>query len=147
MEWAQIGELVATAREDRGWTRQEASEASGVSVSTWADLEKARKTSYRRATLRDVSAALDWPRSRIAVLAGLEAAEEVEPEPPPADSEPTTREMLVLVLDRLDSLTGVVTEMYREAEGLRAGWNAQPGEQQATPPPQDKRRPRRPGNG
>lgn len=69
------------------------------------------------------------------------------PARPPANSEPTTREMLVLVLNRLDSLTSVVSEIYREAEGLRAGWNAQPEEPQAMPPSPRRRRPQRPGNG
>lgn len=117
MDWTEIGRMVETARIDKGWTRQEAQAASGVSVATWYAIENGRQEVYRRATLRDLCTALDWPRNRIAVWAGLEEDEDAGAEPAD-DAESECPDVTPATARRFDALDARLDRIERAMEKL-----------------------------
>lgn len=56
--WQEVGTSIKTLREQRGWTQQELSERSGVSVATIRNTEHGIGKRSRR-TLQDLSMAFD----------------------------------------------------------------------------------------
>lgn len=66
-DWDRLAEIIRDRRESLGLTQDEAAMRSSdrVSVATWRDLEKARRSTFRRRTLYGVEDALGWPTGTV----------------------------------------------------------------------------------
>ena len=107
-DWQRLGTAIKQARGQL--TQQELAERAGVTDTTIRVLETARRTNFRSATLRAVSAAVGWtPDSAQRILDGGEPLEE---EPDFGDRLDRLESQLSQVLDILQA------QQRRDADSL-----------------------------
>lgn len=71
MGWQEVADAVVNRRVELGMRhRRQLAEATGITVKTLGELERADRTTFDRATLATVEQALRWPAGTIANLAG-----------------------------------------------------------------------------
>lgn len=96
-DWHRVADAIERRRAVLFSSREEAADASGVAVTVWQQLERAKKDAYRKGTLARVEKALRWPAGTIDAIG--------EGGAPPMDGttngQPATEISLHAKIDRL----------------------------------------------
>lgn len=74
-DWATLGSLIKTRREELDLSIKDAAHRADVSQSTWTNIEKARNLNPENSSLRRVAITLGLPLARVFELAGREFQE------------------------------------------------------------------------
>lgn len=123
--WQRVASALRARREELHLSRDDAVARSGVSKSTWYELERAGKARYQSKKLIAVAKALGWPEDAVTLIldegATVEELNAWTPTVLPEQSAPTpiTDAVNELIADQVAPLREEVRALREEFEALR----------------------------
>lgn len=123
-EWSAVALAIKTRLAELGWTQQELSQRSQVSVATIRQLQNDTSSARRRnpRTLTALSEALGWSPDHLAAVAdGRDPAEDPDADDPIVAELATIKESLAIMSSRLDAIEQQLADGDEPERDARSG--------------------------